>query len=229
MNQDVIYALEEIANCLNQTDYLGIVGTVISFLGFITTCIVIVFNYRTIKLTQTQIQKSIDIQLYDRYFTIIERIEKNDYSTSITEIALLFGEDIAAEVSELVNLNDEMDFNNREQQEYFKLLKDCSDPEIQEFYNLYLKMEQTPEKLFPAEEKRFDELFEKNGILTFTDEEGNEKTYDIGDIKENQKRLEQNFCSLNNKVLIALKCFMKGVLSIEGNGSQLTSDTCFKE
>lgn len=229
-DQTMLNAIMEISKVLSEPSIFDVIAMVISGLSLITTVIVIVLNYRALKaakdsvevaeksleLTKIEIQKAIDVQLYDRRLAVANRIEKNDYSDSVMEIALLYGTQIYMDIKTIKDLISEKNLYNRKHARYDELLDVCEDADEYRQLEADLNNEsiysstQYYEKCY----KRYEELSEKYAVL-YDYTTGEEIVYDIEEICKEELRLDEEIRKLQKQLKNNILHIMRQKLSLE--------------
>ena len=86
----------------------GALTVLCTLIYVIATIFICIYNKRSANAAQTALQKSMDLQMYDRMLSIASKIEQNDYSNSTMEITILFGMTIWQDIEKIRNLLDEL-------------------------------------------------------------------------------------------------------------------------
>lgn len=208
MESELVQAIQEIAQGLNQTSCFDILSLIISAISACATVAVLYYNHRTIKLAQDGMQQSLNLAFYEKMLAVANNIENGDYSNTDTEIKLLFGDTVLKNIQEIRRLKTEKVYQDRTSEKYNELLD--QQPEAAEYYDLdALLMEDTdaPEHLV----KRHEELDKKFEILYSDDGE----EYDWKDISAKSKQIEEKMDELIQKVNHDVWAILKEKLSIK--------------
>ena len=211
---------------INNFDFFQIISMVISILSFITTVVVVIFNYRSVKaaelsvkaaeksieLTKIEIQKSIDLQLYDKRLSIANHLEVNDYSDSVMEVALLFGNDIYKQIRNIKKMIQEKNNYELMEKRYDELLDTHENGD--KFKRLYKLFFYHSYEISEEEYEQYEELYEMYYILIdYTNDD--EVKYDIKNICEEKKRLYDEIEIAQKQLKIDVLKLMKQKLSLE--------------
>ena len=127
----------------------GFLSALFALLSFVTTLVYVIAtvsilkaNQKSAKMAETQIndskialQKTIDMQLYEKRLAVACNIEKNDYSNTLMETSLLFNLEISKKVAVLKDLTHKKIDWNAKLKEYYRLLEQ----EYPEYFELELK------------------------------------------------------------------------------------------
>ena len=231
MNDEALLAaITEISKAISEPSIFDIIALIISVLSLFATIIVMILNYRavkaakesvevaekSVKLAKLQMEKSVDAQLYEKRLEIANLIEKNDYSSSITEIALLFGDEVYRRVKEIQYTISLEGYQKRRYNEYKKMLKEREFG--QEYDELWLQGTKSPESLSPEQLARYQELDAMYGILVsyyWQDGEEKEDQYDIHRITSELEELELEIKRLQKELKETVLAFMKEKLEVK--------------
>jgi hypothetical protein len=208
MESELVQAIQEIAQGLNQTSGFDILSLIISTISACATVAVLYYNHRTIKLAQEGMQQSLNLAFYEKMLAVANNIENGDYSNTDTEIKLLFGDTVLKNIQEIRRLKTEKAYQDRTSEKYSELLD--QQPEAAEYYDLdALLMEDAdaPEHLV----KRYEELDKKFEILYSDDGE----EYNWKNISTESKQTEEKLNDLIQKVSRDVWATMKEKLSIK--------------
>lgn len=105
MYSEMVQAFEQIAHGVNTTSAWEIASVLLSGISVLLTLIVIVYNYKSIKLSQKSIKQSINLQLYDKRQELFDQIfEDNAFKRAPESIKILFSESIYQDYCEIVKL-----------------------------------------------------------------------------------------------------------------------------
>lgn len=227
-NETLINAVTEISRALSEPSVFDIIAMIISALSLITTIIIIILNYRAVEaakesvevaqksleLTKIEMQKTIDIQLYERRLIVANHISQNDYSDNIMEIVLLFGKEIYKKIKNIQTLIEHKNNNDRMYEKYYELLDQEEDAE--EYYSLEqnLNDESLSPELHEHYYKRYKELDEKYKIM-YDHSFEEEIAYDIAEICANGRHLETEIKSSQRELKKELLQYMRKKLSFD--------------
>lgn len=229
-NEALLSAIMEISKAISEPSIFDIIALVISVLSLLATIIVMLLNYRSVRaakesvqvaeksveLAKLQLEKSIDAQLYEKRLEIANRIEKNDYSSSITEIALLFGDEIYQRVKEIQYTISLESYQKERYNKYKELLKKRE--HWKEYENLRSEWMNFGESLPPEKLTRYEELDDMLGILvSYYSQDGEEKEdqYDIHHIISELNRLELTIKRLQDELKEKILIFMRDKLTVK--------------
>ncbi|MEE0548313.1 MAG: hypothetical protein UC390_11360 [Peptococcaceae bacterium] len=101
MESELVQAIQEIAQELNQTTCFDILSLIISFISAIATVSVLWYNHKTIKLAKENMQHSQDLAFYEKMLVVANNIAQEDYSNTDIEIKLLFGKDVLESIQKI--------------------------------------------------------------------------------------------------------------------------------
>lgn len=101
MESELVQAIQEIAQELNQTTCFDILSLIISFISAIVTVSVLWYNHKTIKLAKENMQHSQDLAFYEKMLVVANNIAQEDYSNTDIEIKLLFGKDVLESIQKI--------------------------------------------------------------------------------------------------------------------------------
>lgn len=235
-NETLLNAVTEISRVLSEPSIFDIVAMIISGLSLITTVIVIVLNYKSVtaaeesvtaskesvkvaekslELTKIEMQKTIDVQLYERRLTVANHIEKDDYSDSVMEIALLFGTQTYNDIKAITDLIYEKNSYNRMHERYEELLDACEDADEYRQLEADLNDESMcSSDYYERYYKRYKELHQKYAIL-YDNTTEEEIVYNIDEICEEESRLDKEIRDLQKQLKNNILHIMRQKLSLE--------------
>ena len=75
MESELVQAIQEIAQGLNQTSCFDILSLIISAISACATVAVLYYNHRTIKLAQDGMQQSLNLAFYEKMLAVANNIE----------------------------------------------------------------------------------------------------------------------------------------------------------
>lgn len=101
MESELVQAIQEIAQELNQTTCFDVLSLIISFISAIATVSVLWYNHKTIKLAKENMQHSQDLAFYEKMLVVANNIAQEDYSNTDIEIKLLFGKDVLESIQKI--------------------------------------------------------------------------------------------------------------------------------
>ena len=123
--------LRQIADNLakpSAADWIMVIITGVYVLATIAICY---FNKKSAdaaheqaKQAQKALQKSVDLQLFDRMIAVSNKLENDDYSSSTMEISVLFGLPIWKQVESLKRLTSELDSWQFKKKKYNELCEE---------------------------------------------------------------------------------------------------------
>lgn len=99
----------------------GALTVLCTIIYVIATIFICVYNKRSANAAQSALQKSMDLQMYDRMLSIASKIEQNDYSSSTMEITLLFGMSVWQQVEKIKRLSNTLSAWEEKQNRYWEL------------------------------------------------------------------------------------------------------------
>lgn len=99
----------------------GALTVLCTIIYVIATIFICVYNKRSANAAQSALQKSMDLQMYDRMLSIASKIEQNDYSSSTMEITLLFGMSVWQQVEKIKSLSNALSAWEEKKNRYWEL------------------------------------------------------------------------------------------------------------
>ncbi|WP_409967183.1 hypothetical protein RFF05_11225 [Bengtsoniella intestinalis] len=94
----------------------------------VATCFILCANKKSAELAQKQLkaseqalQKTIDLQLYEHRLQIANKIERDDYSSTVVEFALLFNKKIYMQQDKIQTLMSDMEILQKKKKEYWEI------------------------------------------------------------------------------------------------------------
>lgn len=207
MESEMVQAIQEIAQGLNQTNCFDILSLIISAISSFATVAVLYYNHKTIKLAKDGMQQSLNLAFYEKMLAVANNIENGNYTNTDTEIKLLFGDTVLKNIQEIRKLQTEKVHQDRICEKYSELL--ALQPEAMEYHqldDLLASESDVPKHLV----KRYEELNEKFNVLYSQDGE----EYDWGNISAVCNQIEEKLDSLIEKVNSDIWSIMKQKLSV---------------
>lgn len=230
MNDEALLnAITKIAVALSQPSFFDVIAMVISGLSLITTIIIIILNYCAVKaakesvevaeksllLTKLEMQKAVDIQLYDRRLTVANHIEKDQYSDSFMEIALLFGNQICKNIESIKELISQLSYSERMHERYEELLSTYEDAdEYRQLEEALNDASMWSSSQYEGYSKRYEELHQKYAII-YDYSTGEEVIYDIDAIYKEESRLDKEIKEMQKQLKEDILHIMRQKLSLE--------------
>lgn len=199
----------------NLTDWIMIAITLVYV---VATIFIWRANQKSAKMAEKQIdesrkalQKSIDMQLYDKRLAVANNFEENNYSNSTMEISLLFGNTIFHMVKELRTLIEQQCYWQKEYDSYWKAVNE------QELYNYdlenYASSPDATEKIL----KECSEMNERCRIVYIDgcDEDGNQLFYDYSEISKNLNDINDKVSKKQKELKRKVWHLMQDKISVE--------------
>ena len=233
-DEELLFAITEISKAISEPSIFDIIATGISVFSMITTIIIIYFNYRAVKaakesveitkkslaLTKLEMQKNIDVQLYDRRLIVANHIEQNNYCDSIMEVALLFGNNTCNKIKKIRKLLHEKAGWERNHEKYDRLLQELryEDECIDEYEELgiMLQNDAIPPELYQEYYMRYLELDKEYSVL-YDDTPDGQIPYDIHKICGEETRLDQEIKAMQKSLKTYVLKVMRQKLSLEAD------------
>ena len=119
LTQEDFKIIEVVLNWIDL--HSGALTVLCTLIYVIATIFICVYNKRSANAAQTALQKSMDLQMYDRMLSIASNIEQNNYSNSTMEITLLFGTSVWQQVERIKSLSDALNIWEKKRQRYWEL------------------------------------------------------------------------------------------------------------
>lgn len=145
----------------------GFLMVAITLVYVAATCLICYYNKKSANAAveqaeqaQKMMQKSIDIQLYDKMLAISNNIEIDDYSNTAMEISVLFGNQIWKQVKSLKEKVSELQEWKRKQELYNQL---CEEQGYDDNLAFEAGMEGAPEEIIReamAQEEQFAVVYD---------------------------------------------------------------------
>ena len=193
--EKILQALNEITTAISTTSFWDIAGVVVAGLALLGSLAVLYQNRKSIEISKVAIQKSIDLQMFDKMVQVANKIENNDYSSTTMEISTLFSKEILQQIEELRELTKQLSYSKRMRDKYYKLLEKTDYD--RELY-VYASEDDAPEEVkmrANEQEIKFQKLTEGE-----PDGEGGIIYYDIYEINEDIKNLTDEIKLRQKKV-----------------------------
>lgn len=249
-NEELILSVREISKALNDVSAFDIISIVVSVLSLAATIYVMVLNHKAVEatkesveatkesvevakqsvevaeksiaLTKLEMQKAIDIQLYEKRLEVAKHIEKNDYCDTTMEIVLLFGKDTYLKIEVIKELLHEKAQWERAHTSYDGLLDKLRDVDegVREYEDLEatlnLRDDSMPPEKYEEYSARYQELNRKYSVL-YEDTPDGEIAYDINEICHEETRLDQEIIAMQKSLKAHVLKVMRQKLSLEAD------------
>lgn len=235
-NEELILSVREISKALNDVSAFDIISIVVSVLSLAATIYVMVLNHKAVEatkqsvevaeksiaLTKLEMQKAIDIQLYEKRLEVAKHIEKNDYCDTTMEIVLLFGKDTYLKIEVIKELLHEKAQWERAHTSYDGLLDKLRDVDegVREYEDLEatlnLRDDSMPPEKYEEYSARYQELNRKYSVLCEDTPDG-EIAYDINEICHEETRLDQEIIAMQKSLKAHVLKVMRQKLSLEAD------------
>lgn len=235
-NEELILSVREISKALNDVSAFDIISIVVSVLSLAATIYVMVLNHKAVEatkqsvevaeksiaLTKLEMQKAIDIQLYEKRLEVAKHIEKNDYCDTTMEIVLLFGKDTYLKIEVIKELLHEKAQWERAHTSYDGLLDKLRDVDegVREYEDLEatlnLRDDSMPPEKYEEYWARYQELNRKYSVLCEDTPDG-EIAYDINEICHEETRLDQEIIAMQKSLKAHVLKVMRQKLSLEAD------------
>ena len=242
-NEELILSVREISKALNDVSAFDIISIVVSVLSLAATIYVMFLNHKAVEatkesveatkesvevaeksiaLTKLEMQKAIDIQLYEKRLEVAKHIEKNDYCDTTMEIVLLFGKDTYLKIEAIKELLHEKAQWERAHTSYDGLLDKLRDVDegVREYEDLEatlnLRDDSMPQHLYEKYWAKCQKLREKYSVLCEDTPDG-QIAYDINEICDEETRLDQEIIAMQKSLKAHVLKVMRQKLSLEAD------------
>lgn len=211
MESELVQAIQEIAQELNQTTCFDILSLIISFISAIATVSVLWYNHKTIKLAKENMQHSQDLAFYEKMLVVANNIAQEDYSNTDIEIKLLFGKDVLESIQKIRPLVNKKKYIDVDIKKYNELL--CEQPEGRDYLALDSRIQQEEFKGEEVPKEIINQLDEFKHKLRFLySDEG--EMYDWEDISKRDNEVTQELEPLVQKVNDDIRNIMEEKFSL---------------
>lgn len=235
-NEELILSVREISKALNDVSAFDIISIVVSVLSLAATIYVMFLNHKAVEaakesvevaeesiaLTKLEMQKAIDIQLYEKRLEVAKHIEKNDYCDTTMEIVLLFGKDTYLKIEAIKELLHEKAQWERAHTSYDGLLDKLRDEDegVREYEDLEYILNSWDDSMPPEKYEeywaRYQELNRKYSVL-YEDTPDGPIAYDINEIYHEETRLDQEIEAMQKSLKAHILKVMRQKLSLEAD------------
>ena len=204
MESELVQAIQEIAQELNQNTCFDVLSLIISLISAIATVSVLWYNHKTIKLAKENMQHSQDVAFYEKMLVVANNIAQEDYSNTDIEIKLLFGKNVLESIQKIRTLKLKKESINNAKRECMKLIVEQLDPNI---IKSFLKNDNEV-----AEEKFLDDGSLEEKLRVVYSDKGEE--YHWEDISKQDEEVTQELKSLVQKVNDDIRNIMEEKFSL---------------
>lgn len=98
-------ALNSINNSLNHPTGWEVASVIISGLGLIATVIVIIYNHKSIMISQKSIRQAVSLQLYEKRLVLFNHLSDQDaFKNAPLELKIVFSDQVYAKYKEIAEL-----------------------------------------------------------------------------------------------------------------------------
>lgn len=186
----------------------------------IATIVICVYNGKSVEAAKEQIkqakialQKSVDIQLYDKMISIGNNIDCNNYSNTHMEVPLIFNEQIWDQIEKIKKLQLELSDLRKQKEKYEELLTKSDYDFLLDAEADKLCATEKLKDLATQQEEKFTVLEDIEGFDPEYMEEP--ESYNIDEIRSNIKRTEFEIEKLQAELKTEIQQQIKSKISVE--------------
>ena len=188
----------------------GALTVLCTLIYVIATIFICIYNKRSANAAQTALQKSMDLQMYDRMLSIASKIEQNDYSNSTMEITLLFGMSVWQQVEKVKSLSDALNTYKKKKQRYWEL---CYKYGYDDMLDVKARRENAPQEVIDAanRQKKFFAIIDEER----SDSEVDPEEYNRDEILSSIARLQNEISVLQKQLKNNIYTILKSKITID--------------